>query len=93
MPYASHTALTTNQNWFGSSFPTPLNTDNLIALAILNYGGGIGGVGGDGGEGGETGGGVGGGGKRGILCLIKLTALLRETFVSSSSLSCEGEIK
>ena len=50
-------------------------------------------MGGDGGEGGETGGGVGGGGKCGSLCLIKLTVLLGETFMSSSSLSREGEIK
>ena len=47
----------------------------------------------DGGEDGETSGGVGGGSKCGILCLIKLTALLRETFASSSLLSREGEIK
>ena len=53
-PCASHTALTTNQNWSRSSFPTPLNIGSLIALAILNRGGGGGGVGGDGGEGGET---------------------------------------
>ena len=66
---------------------------SLIALAILNCGGGRGGAGGDGGEGAETGGGVGGGGKCGIRCLIKLTMLLGETFVSSSSLSREGEIK
>ena len=37
---ASHTTLTTNQNWSRSSFPTPLNTGSLSALAILNYGGG-----------------------------------------------------
>ena len=93
MPYASHTALTTNHNWSGSSFPTPLNIGIFIALATLNHGGGGSGGGGDGGEGGEMGGGVGGGGKRGIHCLIKLTALLGETFTSSSSLSSEGEIK
>lgn len=92
-PCASHTALTTNQNWFGSSFPTPLNTGSLITLAMLNYGGGGGGVGGDGGEGGEAGGGMGGGGNYGMSCLIKLTALLRETRASSSSLSHESEIK
>ena len=63
MPCASHAALTTNQNWSGSSFPTPLNTSSLIRLVILNCGGGRGGVGGDGGEGGETSGSVGGGGK------------------------------
>ena len=90
-PYASHTALTMNQYWSISSFPTPLNTGSLIALAILNCGGGGGGVGGDGGEGGEVGGGV--DVNHGICCLIKLTTLLGETFVSSSSLSREGEIK
>lgn len=92
-PYASHTALTMNQNWSRSSFPTPMNTISLISLSILNRGGGRGGVGGDGDEGGETGGDVGGGGKHGILCLIKLTTLLGETFVTSCSLSHEGEIK
>ena len=50
-------------------------------------------MGGDGGEGCEAGGGVGGGGNCGMRYLIKLTALLKETQVSSSSLSCEGEIK
>ena len=82
-----------NQNWSGSSFPTPLNTGNFIVLAILNCGGGGGGVGEDGDEDGETGGGVGGGAMHGIQCLIKLIALLRETFVSSSSLSFRGKIK
>ena len=67
-----------------------MNIVILIALSILNCGGG---VGGDGGQGGEVGGGVGGGGKCGIHCLIELNALLEETFVSSSSLSREGEIK
>ena len=70
-----------------------MNTDSLIALAVLNCGGGRGGVGGDGGEEGEMGGGVGGGGKHGIHCLIRLTTLLKDTFTSSSSLSHEGEIK
>ena len=65
-----------NQNWFGSSFLTPLNTDSFIVLAILLHGGGMGK---DGGEDGETGGGVGGGGMRGIPCLIKLITLLGET--------------
>ncbi len=60
-PCASHTAFTTNQNWSRSLFPTPLNTDNFIALAILNCGGGEGRVGEDGGDDGEIGGGVGGG--------------------------------
>lgn len=92
-PCASHTALTTNQNWFGSSFPTPLNIGSLIALAILNCGGGRGGVDGDGGDNGETGGGVGGGGMRRIHFLIRVITLLRETFASSCSLSRKGEIK
>lgn len=46
-----------------------------------------------GGEDGETGGGVGGGGMRRILCIIKLITLLGETFASSSSPRCRGEIK
>ncbi len=92
-PCASDTALTTNHNWFRSSFPTPLNIGSLIVLAILNCGGGGGGVGGDGGEEGEMGGDVGGGGKRGIHYLIRLTTLLEETFTRSSSLSHEGKIK
>ena len=71
---------------------SPMNTGSLIALAILNCGGGGGGVGGDGGEEGEMGGGVGGGGKSGIRCLIKLVTL-RETFARSSSISRKGEIK
>ena len=76
-----------NQNWTGSSLPTPLNTGNFIVLGILNYGGGGGGVGGDGGEDGETGGGVGGGGMRRIHYLIRVITLHGETFASSSSLS------
>ena len=91
--YDSHTTFTMNKNWFGSSFPIPLNTENFIALAILNCGGGGGGVGRDGGEDGEIGGGVGGGGMHGIHCLIRLIVLLRETFARSSSLSRQGEIK
>lgn len=59
MPCASHTAVTLNQNWSESSFPTPLNIGILIALAILNCSGGGGGLGGDGGEMGEMSGGVG----------------------------------
>ena len=47
----------------------------------------------EGGEDGEAGGGVGGGGMRAIHCLIKLIALLGETFASSSSLSHRDEIK
>jgi len=70
-----------------------MNIGSLIALSIRNCRGGEGGVDGDGGEGGEAGGSVGGGGKHGIRCLIKLTTLLKETFVSSSSISREGEIK
>lgn len=93
VPCASHTALTMKRNWYGSSFPTPLNTSSLIALTILNYGGGRREVGGDGGEEGEIGDGMGGGGKRGMCCLIRLITLLRETFASSSSLSYEGEVK
>jgi len=59
----------------------------LITLTIPNCGGGGAGVSGDGGEGGQTGGVVGGGGKCRIRCLMKLTTLLGETFVSSSLLS------
>ena len=92
-PCAPHTTLTMNQNWSESSFPTPLKIGSLITLAILNGGDGGGGVCGDGDEGGEAGGGVGGGGNRGMGCLIKLTALLRETLANSSSLSNEGEIR
>jgi len=92
-PCASHTVFTTNQNWSGSSFPTPLNTVNFIALSILNCGGGGGGVGEDGGEDGDIGGGVGGGVMHGIRCLIRLITLLGETFASSSLLSHGGEIK
>ena len=73
-PCASHTALAMNQNWSRSSFPTPLNMGSLIALTMLNCGGG-----GGGGQGGEAGGGMGGGGNYKMLCLIKLTTLLRET--------------
>jgi len=79
-----------NQNWSGSSFPTPLNTDNFIVLAILNCGGGGGGVSEDEDE---DGGGVGGSGMRRICFFIKLIALFGETFASSSSLSHRGEIK
>ena len=92
-PCAPHTALTTNQNWSGSSFPTPLNTGNFITLIILDCGGRGGGVGGDGGDDSETGCSVGGGGMHGIHCLIRLITLIGETFVSSSSFSHEGEIK
>jgi len=92
-PCASHTTFITNQNWFGSSFPTPFNTGSFIALAILlRCGGGVG-MGKNEGENRDTGGGVGGVGMRGILCLIKLIALLGETFASSSSPPRGGEIK
>ena len=49
-PYASHTTLTMNQNWYASSFPTPLNIGNLIALIMLNCWLGRGHVGEDGGD-------------------------------------------
>ena len=41
----------------------------------------------------KIGGGVGGDGMHGILCLIKLIALLGETFASSSPSPRKGEIK
>ena len=47
----------------------------------------------DGGDGDETGGGVDGGGMRRIICLIKWITLHEETFASSSSSPCRGEIK
>ena len=50
-------------------------------------------MGGYGGEEGEIGGGVGGAGMCGTRWLIRLIALLGETFMSSSLLSCRGEIK
>jgi len=70
-----------------------LNTNNFIALAILTHGGGGGGIGEGGGEDSETSGGGGGGGICGIIYLIKLIALLSETFVSSSSSPHRGEMK
>jgi len=82
-----------NQNWFGSSFPTPLNTGSFITLAILLRGGDGGGMGKFRGEDGEIGGGVSSGGMHRILFFIRLIALLGETFMSSSSLSRVGEIK
>jgi len=72
---------------------TTLNMGSLIVLAMLNYEFGGGGVVEDGGEVGEVGDGVSGGDNCGMRCLIKLTALLGETRVRSSSLSLEGEIK
>lgn len=91
-PCASHVPFTMNQNWSGSSFHTPLNTVILLHR-ILNCVGCRGGVGGDGGDDGEICGSVGGGGMHGICFLIILIVLLGETFMSSSSLSHEGEIK
>ena len=76
-----------NQNLSGPSFPTPLNTKNFIALAILNCGGGGGGVVKYEDEDGETSGGVGGSGMNGIRCFLKRIALLGETFKSSSLFS------
>jgi len=92
-PYSSHKAFTTNQNWSGSSFSTPLNTGSFIVLTILLRGGGGGGMGKVEGEDGETSGGVGGGGMHGILCFIRLIALLGETFTSASLPPHGGEIK
>jgi len=62
-------------------------------LTILLRGGDGGGIGEVEGEDGETSGGVGGGGMHRILCFIRLIELLGETFVSSSSPMCRGEIK
>ena len=50
-------------------------------------------MGGDGGEEREVGKRLGGGGKHGIHGLIRLTALPKENFMSSSFLSREGKIK
>jgi len=82
-----------NQNWSGSSFPTPLNTGNFIVITKLIHGGGGRGMGEDGGEDNEIGSGASRGGMHGILCLIKLIALLGKTFASSSSPPHGGEIK
>ena len=62
-------------------------------LAILNRSVGEVGTGEDGGDGGEAYDGVGGGGIHRILCLIRQIALWYESFVSSSSSPCGGEIK
>lgn len=59
----------------------------------MNYGFGGGGVDEDRGELGEVGDGVSGGDSYGMRCLIKLTALLIDTRVHSSSLARGGEIK
>lgn len=97
MLWESHTSLITNQNRPGSSFPTPLNIGSLIALAILAFGGG--GVGDEVGvsvdefDVGDAGSGVDGGGIRGKCSLINWTILLGENLASSSSLSCEIEIR
>ena len=64
-----------------------------MMLAMLNCGFGGGGVGEDGGEVGEAGDGVSGGDNCKMRCLIKLTALLRETREHSSSLSRDVEIR
>ena len=92
-PCTSHTTFATNQNWYGYSFPTPLNTGDFIALTIMLRGGGEGGMGKDEGEDSENSDGVGGGGMFVILRLIRLIALLDETLRSSSSPPHEGEIK
>jgi len=81
------------KNGFGSSFPTPLNIDNFIALAILTRSCWGGGTGEDGGESGVIGGGVGGSEMHKILYLIKLIALHNNTFASSSSPPLGGKIK
>jgi len=66
---------------------TPWELDQKLKCTIreanmtLTCSGGGGGMG----EDGETGGGVGGGGMCRILCLVKLIALLGETFAISSS--------
>lgn len=88
-PYTSHIAFIMNQNWSGSSLPTPLNTGNFRVLSILTHGC----MGEYSGEDGETSDSVGGGGMREILCLIKLITLLGETFASSSLSPHGGEIK
>jgi len=62
-------------------------------LAILNRGGGGSCIGDDGGDGGEVGGSVSGGGIHRIICLIRWITLHKETFESSSSSTCGGEIK
>ena len=70
----------------------PLNTGNLIALAIPTLGGGGGGVCEDGVDVGEVRDGMDGGGNCGIRCFINRTALLGENRASSSSLSRDDEI-
>ena len=51
-----------NENWYGSSFPKPLNKGSFTEFAMLNCGGSGGGMGEVAGDGGEVGGGVGRGG-------------------------------
>ena len=92
-PCASHTTLTTNQNWSGTSFLKPLNIGNFIVLAILNRGGDGGGIGEDGVDSGEASGSVGGGGIFIFICLIRWISLQGETLASCSSSSCGDEIK
>ena len=87
-PWASHTSLTTNHNWSGSSFLKPLNKGNFNVFAILNCGEGVGGTS----DGGEVGDGVSGGGIHGNPCLINWIALRGETFAISSSSPRGGEI-
>lgn len=91
MPWASHTALTTNQNFSKSSFPKPLNKGSFTEFAILNCGGGQGATGEVRGDGGEVGGGVRGGGIQGNPCLINWTTLHRETSAIPSSSPRRGE--
>lgn len=88
-PRASHIDFIMNQNWSGSSFPTPLNTGSFITLAILLRGGDGGGMGEVGDEDGE----MGGGDMHGILYLIMSITLLGKTFANSSSLPRGDEIK
>ena len=70
MFWACHTAFTKNQNWYGSSFPKPLNKGSFTEFAILNCGVGRGDTAEVTGIGGEVRGSVGGGGSRENPCLI-----------------------
>lgn len=87
--WASHTTFVIKQNWFGSSFPKPLNTCSFTEFSILNSGGGRSGAG----EGvcgnGEDGVSVGGWGIHGNPWFINWTKLCREAY-ASSSLSLRG---
>ena len=85
-PWASHKTLTTNQNWFGSSFPKPLRKGSFTEFAMLNCSGGGGGMGeviGDNG--------VGGGRNHGNPCLINWTTLRRESCTTPSSSPNDGD--